>query len=167
MLQEAALKQPFARIRSAPLRVAYASYWAELVNIIAEFFARSRSQPMSSDSTPTYEMHELVRQYGAARLAEAGETEACHQWYFDYYWKRAEQNEAELFSGDSFSAFRWLILEQPNLQTALEWASREHLCDQRKMMRLRLLMHPEFHKTGVPDALHQLHGPGSVDPPHE
>jgi DNA repair protein RecO (recombination protein O) len=32
VLQEAALKQPFARIRSAPLRVAYASYWAELVN---------------------------------------------------------------------------------------------------------------------------------------
>ena len=32
VLQEAALKQPFARIRSAPLRVAYASYWVELVH---------------------------------------------------------------------------------------------------------------------------------------
>jgi DNA repair protein RecO (recombination protein O) len=32
VLQEAVLKQPFASIRSAPLRVAYASYWAELVH---------------------------------------------------------------------------------------------------------------------------------------
>ncbi len=32
VLQEAALKQPFAGIRSSPLRVAYASYWVELVH---------------------------------------------------------------------------------------------------------------------------------------
>lgn len=32
VLQEAVLKQPFARIRSAPLTLAYASYWAELVH---------------------------------------------------------------------------------------------------------------------------------------
>jgi DNA repair protein RecO (recombination protein O) len=32
VLQEAVLRQPFAGIRTAPLRVAYASYWAELVN---------------------------------------------------------------------------------------------------------------------------------------
>jgi DNA repair protein RecO (recombination protein O) len=32
VLQEAVLKQPFARIRTGPLQVAYASYWAELVH---------------------------------------------------------------------------------------------------------------------------------------
>ena len=32
VLQEAALKQPFAQIRELPTRIAYASYWAELVD---------------------------------------------------------------------------------------------------------------------------------------
>jgi DNA repair protein RecO (recombination protein O) len=32
VLQEAALKHPFAQIRAAPSRLAYASYWAELVH---------------------------------------------------------------------------------------------------------------------------------------
>src|SRR5512136_2003832 len=32
VLQAAVLKQPFARIRSGPLRLAYARYWAELVH---------------------------------------------------------------------------------------------------------------------------------------
>lgn len=32
VLQEAVLKQPFAEIRTAPFKTAYASYWSELVN---------------------------------------------------------------------------------------------------------------------------------------
>jgi DNA repair protein RecO (recombination protein O) len=32
VLQEAALKQPFAGLRSVPTRIAYASYWAELID---------------------------------------------------------------------------------------------------------------------------------------
>jgi DNA repair protein RecO (recombination protein O) len=32
VLQEAALKEPFARIRAIPTRIAYASYWAELIH---------------------------------------------------------------------------------------------------------------------------------------
>ncbi|MFO0985468.1 MAG: PEP/pyruvate-binding domain-containing protein [Planctomycetota bacterium] len=35
--------------------------WAELVNIVAEFFARSRDDRLSNEVTPTYQMHALVR----------------------------------------------------------------------------------------------------------
>jgi DNA repair protein RecO (recombination protein O) len=36
VLQEAALKQPFAQIRVLPTRIAYASYWSELVDVWME-----------------------------------------------------------------------------------------------------------------------------------
>ncbi len=36
VLQEAALKQPFAQIRVLPTRTAYASYWAELIDVWME-----------------------------------------------------------------------------------------------------------------------------------
>jgi DNA repair protein RecO (recombination protein O) len=36
VLQEAALKDPFARIRAIPTRIAYASYWAELIDVWME-----------------------------------------------------------------------------------------------------------------------------------
>jgi DNA repair protein RecO (recombination protein O) len=40
VLQEAALKQPFDRIRTVPTRIAYASYWAELVDAWMEDHVR-------------------------------------------------------------------------------------------------------------------------------
>lgn len=36
VLQEAALRQPFAQIRVFPTRIAYASYWAELIDVWME-----------------------------------------------------------------------------------------------------------------------------------
>jgi DNA repair protein RecO (recombination protein O) len=36
VLQEAALKQPFAKIRTDIVKIAYASYWAELINVWME-----------------------------------------------------------------------------------------------------------------------------------
>ena len=104
-----------------------------------------------------YDLHELVRQYAAQKLNEAGETQMCQRAHFDYYLTAAEQNEKKLFSLDGFHAFRWLVAEHSNLQAALEWAqqidSNENL---QRALQLRNFMHTEFHKTGMQDILRQL-----------
>jgi predicted ATPase/transcriptional regulator with XRE-family HTH domain len=96
-----------------------------------------------------YDLHGLVRQYGAERLVEAGEVELAHQRHFDYFLTAAEQNEVRLLSHEAFSAFLWLVKEHSNLQAALEWASSGNPPrDEAGARRLKALMHPEFHKTG-------------------
>ena len=49
VLQEAALKQPFAQIRVRPVRTAYGSYWAELIDVWME------------DQVRQTELYELLR----------------------------------------------------------------------------------------------------------
>jgi DNA repair protein RecO (recombination protein O) len=63
VLQEAALQHPFARIRANPLRIAYASYWAELIDAWMEEHV---VQP---------ELYRLLR-HGLNELDQGGMSEA-------------------------------------------------------------------------------------------
>jgi DNA repair protein RecO (recombination protein O) len=63
VLQEAALKHPFAQIRAIPCRLAYASYWAELIHDWME----DRVQ-----QTDLYHLlHHVLSQLDQGRVAEA------------------------------------------------------------------------------------------------
>jgi predicted ATPase/DNA-binding SARP family transcriptional activator len=98
-----------------------------------------------------YELHDLLLQFGAEKLAEAGETNQMRQRHFDYFLHLAEKHEAELRHGDnSFKAFFWMVKEQANLHAAYEWAAAgnppRHESGARRLIEC---MHEELHKYGV------------------
>ncbi|MDQ3826001.1 MAG: hypothetical protein M3325_09815, partial [Actinomycetota bacterium] len=71
-----------------------------------------------------YGLLETVRQYGAARLAEAGEVEAVGERHFGYYVGLAERAEpAVLRAGRDDPLLQRLATELPNLRAALERAA--------------------------------------------
>jgi predicted ATPase/class 3 adenylate cyclase len=71
-----------------------------------------------------YGLLETVRQYGAARLAEAGELDAVAQRHFAYYVGLAERAEpAVLRAGRDDPILQRLATELPNLRAALERAA--------------------------------------------
>jgi len=97
-----------------------------------------------------YNLHDLLHQYGAEKLSEAGEAEQSNQRHFEYFLQTAGQNEADLQISHSFKAFFWLVKEQSNLRAAYEWASDgDPPRDEEGARRLAKCMHQEFHKTGV------------------
>ena len=94
-----------------------------------------------------YDLHDLLRQYGAEKLAEAGQTESTARQHFDYYFHAALQNQPGSQTTPALQAFHWLVREQLNLQAALEWASA---CGEpARAQELARLMHTDFHGYGV------------------
>jgi len=78
----------------------------------------------AADGTTRYRLLETVRQYGAARLAEAGELDAMGERHFAYYVDLAERAEpAVLRAGKEDPILRRLATELPNLRAALERAA--------------------------------------------
>ncbi|HJT04532.1 MAG TPA: adenylate/guanylate cyclase domain-containing protein [Pseudonocardiaceae bacterium] len=76
------------------------------------------------DAEVRYGLLETVRQYGAARLAEAGELDAMGERHFAYYVDLAERAEpAVLRAGKDDPILRRLATELPNLRAALERAA--------------------------------------------
>ncbi len=70
-----------------------------------------------------YELHELVRQYGAGRLAaDAGAHAAAQRRHFDYFLALAEAAVQGLKGRDQLEWLGRLEQEHDNLRAALEWA---------------------------------------------
>jgi DNA-binding SARP family transcriptional activator/predicted ATPase len=94
-----------------------------------------------------YDLHDLLRQYGAEKLVEAGQTASIARQHFDYYFHTALQNQPGSQITPALQAFHWLVREQLNLQAALEWASA---CGESVSAKeLARLMHTDFHGYGV------------------
>jgi tetratricopeptide (TPR) repeat protein len=72
-----------------------------------------------------YRLLETMRQYGAEKLREAGETMAVRQRHRDWYLRLAEQAEPELEGAEQHAWLERLELEHDNLRAALAW-STEH-----------------------------------------
>jgi predicted ATPase/transcriptional regulator with XRE-family HTH domain len=81
----------------------------------------------TGDVLPTrYELHELVRQFAAAKLQEDGaEQTAAHTRHARYYLQFLEQQHAPLVSSEQKSALQWLTTELANLRQAWEWAVQQ------------------------------------------
>ncbi len=78
------------------------------------------------DGRARYVMLETLRAYGAARLAEAGESDTAAAALAGYALRVAREAAAGLTSGaDEAAAARWLDAEEATLRQALGWA-REH-----------------------------------------
>jgi predicted ATPase/DNA-binding CsgD family transcriptional regulator len=71
-----------------------------------------------------YGLLETVRQYAAARLAEAGEVEELRDRHLAYHLALAERSEPEMLgAGGDDPVLRRLTAALPNLRAALEWAA--------------------------------------------
>jgi len=68
-----------------------------------------------------YDLHELTRQYAAAKLHEANGEPAARQQHLDTYLALAERLDAQLHGPDGIAAYARLDQEQDNLRAALRW----------------------------------------------
>jgi DNA-binding SARP family transcriptional activator/predicted ATPase len=93
-----------------------------------------------------YDVHDLLSQFGAEKLVQAGEEESTRRRHFEWYRVRAEENDQLLKSKDALSAFVWLIREAANLREALAWA-QAYAPDQAS--QLARCMHSDFHQWGL------------------
>ncbi len=69
-----------------------------------------------------YDLHELLRQYAADRLLEAGEVNATVEHHFDFFLKLAESAEAHAFGREQIAWFDRIEAEYDNLRAALAWS---------------------------------------------
>src|SRR5262249_61973268 len=61
-----------------------------------------------------YDLHELLRQYAAEKLAEAGELASVANRHLNYFLSLAEAAEAEIYSSNEIAAHDGLELEHDN-----------------------------------------------------
>lgn len=74
------------------------------------------------DVSGRYDLHELLRQYAAEKLLEAGEVDTTAQRHGDYFLKLAEGAEAHAFGREQIAWFDRLEVDFDNLRTALIWS---------------------------------------------
>lgn len=74
------------------------------------------------DYTGRYHIHELLRQFGAEKLAEAGETGATRDRHLTFFLKLAEEAEPHLLGSDQTTWLNRLELEHDNLRAAVDWS---------------------------------------------
>jgi DNA-binding SARP family transcriptional activator/predicted ATPase len=93
-----------------------------------------------------YDLHDLLRQFGAEKLRQAGAEAATRQGHFEWYAAQAELNERRLNGAGTLTSFIWLIRESANLQAALAWAQANAPGQAGQVARW---MHADFHQSGV------------------
>jgi len=77
------------------------------------------------NSAGRYDMHEMLRQFAADKLAQWGETAAVTQRHLEFFSSLADEAAAHLYSPDQESWFDHLDIEAENLDAALAWALRD------------------------------------------
>ena len=71
-----------------------------------------------------YELHELLRRYGAERLREAGEETSLRRRHLSYFVTLAERAQPELERPEQEAWLRRLEVDHDNLRAALDWSIR-------------------------------------------
>ncbi len=69
-----------------------------------------------------YDLHELLRQYAAEKLIEAGAADTTAQHHSNYFFRLAKEVEAHNFGREQIDWFDRLEIEFDNLRTALTWS---------------------------------------------
>jgi len=94
-----------------------------------------------------YDLHDLLRQYGREKLLDAGELAAIRKRHFEYYFQTAQQNQPGQLVNSELQTFHWLVVEQLNLQAALEWVNAHG--KSATTQELNRLIHADFHGYGI------------------
>jgi predicted ATPase/DNA-binding CsgD family transcriptional regulator len=74
-----------------------------------------------------YDLHELLRQYAADKLAALGEVEAAHQHHCDYFLKLAITADEHAFGREQIPWFDRLEIELDNLRAAVFWSQNTEI----------------------------------------
>ncbi len=69
-----------------------------------------------------YELHELLRQWGAEKLREAGEAELVRSLHLEFFLNLAEEAEPKLQGAEQATWLKKLNTEHDNLRAALAWS---------------------------------------------
>src|SRR5262249_7244884 len=69
-----------------------------------------------------YDLHELIRQYAAQKLLEAGETEQTRQRQLDYFLVLVQRAEPELYRSNQLAWFARFDNELDNIRAVLNWS---------------------------------------------
>jgi predicted ATPase/DNA-binding NarL/FixJ family response regulator len=76
------------------------------------------------DGRMRYRLLEVIRQYGAERLAEAGETDILRHRHAEWTLAFAERAETELWGPDQVAWLERLDVEHDNIRAALAWSAQ-------------------------------------------
>jgi len=97
-----------------------------------------KSMVITDDDTDRYRMLETLRQYGAARLLDAGETTAARDRHLRWAMTLFDPVELQLV-GDYHDVFR-IGIEVDNLRAAYEWASLGSNADAARWLAATLIL---------------------------
>ncbi|MEV6492074.1 LuxR C-terminal-related transcriptional regulator [Actinoplanes sp. NPDC051633] len=96
-----------------------------MLDLIASLVDKSVLTRIGDDGQARYRMLEVVREYGAMRLAEAGDQARLAELHCGYYAALAHYGDRHWVSPDQAALMQRLRQEQANLRVALEWTVRE------------------------------------------
>jgi predicted ATPase/DNA-binding NarL/FixJ family response regulator len=74
-----------------------------------------------------YDLHELLRQYVADKLAQADEADTANQRHFDYFLRLAESADAHAFGREQIAWFDRMEIELGNLRVAVDWSAQSEM----------------------------------------
>jgi predicted ATPase/DNA-binding SARP family transcriptional activator/Tfp pilus assembly protein PilF len=94
----------------------------EVLDLLAELVDKSLVLVETQGGEARYRMLETVREYGQARLREAGETARVRARHLRWFVERAERIEPLLWGAEQAAWFDRLEREHDNLRAALEWS---------------------------------------------
>ncbi len=94
--------------------------------VLAALVDKSLIRLNTSDSG-RYDLHEVLRQYAADKLSDAGEVNATIQRHLVYFLKLAEEAEAHQFGREQIAWFDRLEIEFDNLRAALTWSTESEI----------------------------------------
>lgn len=85
--------------------------------------SRLRYKSLITTSGGRYGMHELLRQFAAEKVREAGEAAAAHSRHLHYFLELTLREEDKRLGGTSKEWVQTLDAEHDNVRAALDWAS--------------------------------------------
>jgi non-specific serine/threonine protein kinase len=92
-----------------------------VLDVLGELVAKSLVQVESGDGAARYRLLETIRQYGQARLDEAGEAPAVRRRHAAHYLDVAERAEPHLRRAEAGAWLDRLHADHDNLRAALAW----------------------------------------------
>lgn len=96
-----------------------ASY--DVLDLVSRLVDRSLVLMEDRGAGARFRLLETIRQYAAARLAEAGAADEARTAHRDYYLALAEESEPKLTGREQDALLATLILEAENTRAALDW----------------------------------------------
>ncbi|MGH8911407.1 MAG: adenylate/guanylate cyclase domain-containing protein [Acidimicrobiia bacterium] len=98
---------------------------SDLLDGLGVLLDQSLLRPVEGGKQPRFRMLQVIREYAAARLAEAGEEDEIHHRHLVAYAEMAEAVAPELLGKDRKQWLDAFDADHDNVRSGLEWATRQ------------------------------------------